>query len=430
VSSGAPGRSRAPRWLHPVAWWVWALGLAAAALRTTNPLLLVLIGGVAAYVVAARRPDAPFARSFGAFLRLALVVVVIRVAFQVLFGMRLPGTTLFTLPSVTLPGWAAGVSLGGPVTSEALVAAITQGLRLGVLIVCFGAASSLASPYRLLRAMPAVLYEAGVAVSVAVAFAPQAVVAAGRVREAQRLRGRPARGLRGLRGLALPVLEGALERSVALAASMDARGYGRRADASPSTRRLTVVMTVVGLLVVAVGTYGLLDGSSPRGLGLPLLAAGCVVLAAALFAGGRRSHRTRYRPDPWRWPETTTAASGVVALVGFVLAARAGVLLDPPVDPLTWPTLPLVPAVAVLVAALPSVVAPPPPLALPAAPGPLPAVAADRAPVATRPPVAPAPAAPEVVAPAAPEVVAPAAPEVVAPAAPEVVAPAAPEVVA
>ncbi len=31
------------RWLHPGAWWVWALGLAAAASRTTNPLLLCLL---------------------------------------------------------------------------------------------------------------------------------------------------------------------------------------------------------------------------------------------------------------------------------------------------------------------------------------------------------------------------------------------------
>lgn len=368
MSTRPPGRHRAPRWLHPVAWWVWALGLAAAALRTTNPLLLLLIGAVVANVVAARRPEAPWARSFGAFLRLAVVVVVIRVVFQALFGMRLPGTTLFTLPGVTLPEWAAGVSLGGPVTGEALAAALFQGLRLGVLIICFGAASSLASPSRLLRAMPAVLYEAGVAVSVAVAFAPQAVVAAGRVREAQRLRGRPTRGLRGLRGLALPVLEGALERSVSLAASMDARGYGRRADVAPSVRRLTVAMTVTGMLVVAVGSYGLLDGSSPRGLGLPVLAAGCVVLAAALLAGGRRSHRTRYRPDPWRWPESATAASGLLALVGMLAAARTGVVLDPPVDPLAWPALPLVPAAAVLVAALPSLVAPPPPQALPAGP--------------------------------------------------------------
>ena len=53
------GAGALPRWLHPGAWWAWALGLAAAASRTTNPLLLLLIIAVAAFVVSARKPDAP-----------------------------------------------------------------------------------------------------------------------------------------------------------------------------------------------------------------------------------------------------------------------------------------------------------------------------------------------------------------------------------
>ena len=35
-----PALERLPRELHPVAWWIWALGMATAATRTTNPLLL------------------------------------------------------------------------------------------------------------------------------------------------------------------------------------------------------------------------------------------------------------------------------------------------------------------------------------------------------------------------------------------------------
>ena len=48
------GTARLPRDLHPVAWWGWALGLAAAASFTTNPVLLLLIVGVAATAVALR----------------------------------------------------------------------------------------------------------------------------------------------------------------------------------------------------------------------------------------------------------------------------------------------------------------------------------------------------------------------------------------
>ncbi|MSW46413.1 MAG: energy-coupling factor transporter transmembrane protein EcfT, partial [Actinobacteria bacterium] len=53
--------------LHPGAWWLWAIALAATALRTTDPLLLGLIAVVVAFVVSARRTDAPWARSFGSF---------------------------------------------------------------------------------------------------------------------------------------------------------------------------------------------------------------------------------------------------------------------------------------------------------------------------------------------------------------------------
>lgn len=145
----------APRWLHPGAWWIWALGLGAAATRTTNPLLLGLIVAVATLVVSARRPQAQWAGAFGVFVRIALVVIVIRVVFAMLFGVRIGATELFALPTVGLPEWMAGVTLGGPVTAEMLYIAVIQGAQLATLLICVGAANSLASPVRLLKALPA-----------------------------------------------------------------------------------------------------------------------------------------------------------------------------------------------------------------------------------------------------------------------------------
>ncbi|MDQ1679327.1 MAG: energy-coupling factor transport system permease protein, partial [Frankiaceae bacterium] len=256
-----------PRSLHPIAWWVWALALGATALRTTNPILLGLLVASAWFVVAARRPSAPWARSFGSFVKLGIAVILVRITLQMLFGARLPGRELFTIPSVDLPDWAAGVTLGGPVTAEAVVGAFNEGLQLAVLLTCVGAANSLASPYRLLRSMPAILYELGVAVTVALSFAPQATLSAQRVREARRLRGRPSRGLAGLRGMAVPVLEIALERSLELAASMDSRGYGRRPPITDRQRRLAQMATLLGATAATIGVYGVLDGAAPGGVG-------------------------------------------------------------------------------------------------------------------------------------------------------------------
>ena len=348
-----------PRLLHPIAWWLWALAMGAAALRTTDPLLLGLLAATAWIVVAARRPTAPWARSFGSFVKLGVAVILVRIVLEMLFGVRLPGHQLFSIPAIDLPDWAAGVTLGGPVTTESLVAAFDEGLQLAVLLACVGAANSLASPYRLLRSMPAVLYELGVAVSVALSFAPQATLSAQQVREARRLRGRPSRGLAGLRGMAVPVLEIALERSLELAASMDSRGYGRRPPIADRQHQLAQAATLFGAIAVTIGTYGVLDGAAPGGVGYPMLAIGAVLLLASFAYAGSKSARTRYRPDPWRAPEWAVVASGVAALATLVIAASRGVAgLHPAFSPLTIPELPLLPTMGILAGALPAFLSP------------------------------------------------------------------------
>ncbi|MFI2377482.1 energy-coupling factor transporter transmembrane component T [Streptomyces sp. NPDC018964] len=347
--------------LHPGAWWLWALSLGTAATRTTNPLLLTLLLTVSAYVVAARRPHTPWSRSYGAFLKLALAVVLVRLAFAVLLGSPIPGThVLVHLPEVPLPHWAQGIRLGGKVTAEALAFALYDALRLATLLICVGAANALANPSRLLKSLPGALYELGVAVVVALTFAPHLVADVQRLRAARRLRGRPDSGVRGLLQVGLPVLEGALERSVALAAAMDARGYGRTARVPPAVRRTTAALTLGGLLGVCAGTYGLLTAEGGA-YGLPVLLAGVAAALAGLWLGGRRTLRTRYRPDPWDVRAWLVTASGVAVAALLTLAAsRDPAALHPGVVPLVAPTLPLWPAAAVLIGLLPAFIAPAP----------------------------------------------------------------------
>ena len=347
--------------LHAGAWWLWALGLAVAASRTTNPLLLGLIVGVAGYVVAARRTDAPWARSYGAFVKLGLVVIAIRVLFSVVLGSPIPGThTLLTLPEVPLPDWAKGIRVGGRVSAEQLVFALYDGAKLATLLICVGAANALANPARLLKSLPGALYEAGVAVVVAMTFAPNMVADVVRLRTARRLRGRPTGGIKALVQIGLPVLEGALERSVAVAASMDARGYGRTAQVPPAVRHTTTALTLGGLLGVCVGSYGLLDPTS-LAYGVPLLVTGLAAAASGLWLGGRRSVRTRYRPDHWGPRAWLVAGSGAaVAALMIRASVYAPEALHPGVVPLTAPTLPLWPAASILIGLLPAFVAPVP----------------------------------------------------------------------
>ncbi|MFE6621319.1 energy-coupling factor transporter transmembrane component T [Streptomyces sp. NPDC057740] len=345
--------------VHPGAWWVWALSLGVAASRTTNPLLLALLIATSAYVVATCRSNAPWARSYAAFVKLGLSVLAIRVFFAVALGSPIPGThTVVTLPEVPLPDWAQGIRLGGTVTAEALVFALYDGLKLATLLICVGAANALANPARLLKSLPGALYEMGVAVVVALTFAPNLIADVQRLRAARRLRGRPDRGVRGLLQVGLPVLEGALERSVALAAAMDARGYGRTAQVPAAVRRTTTALTLGGLLGVCAGTYGLLTAQGAT-YGLPVLLAGLAAALAGLWLGGRRTPRTRYRPDPWGARAWLITTSGItVAALLTLSASRDPASLHPGVVPLTTPTLPLWPAAAVLLGLLPALLTP------------------------------------------------------------------------
>ncbi|NEB02602.1 energy-coupling factor transporter transmembrane component T [Streptomyces sp. SID13726] len=347
--------------LHPGAWWLWSLSLGTAATRTTNPLLLALLIAVSAYVVATCRHPTPWSRSYSAFVRLALAVLLIRLLFAITLGSPVPGThTVVTLPELPLPDWAQGIRLGGRVTAESLVFALYDGLKLATLLICVGAANALANPHRLLKSLPGALYELGVAVVVALTFAPHLIADVQRLRAARRLRGRPDSGVRGLFQVGLPVLEGALERSVALAASMDARGYGRTAQVPDRVRRTTTALTLGGLLGVCAGTYGLLTAEGGT-YGMPVLLAGLAAALAGLRLGGRRTPRTRYRPDRWTPRSVLVAVSGAaVAAAMFVAGAADPAALHPGVVPLVAPTLPLWPGAAILLGLLPAFLAPAP----------------------------------------------------------------------
>src|SRR6185312_5529811 len=271
-----------------------------------------------------------------------------RLLFRVVFGGGGGTHVLLDLPQIPLPAWAAGIRLFGPVAAEELLGGLYDGLRLAAMLICLGAANALANPKRLLKLVPAALYEAGTAVIVALSVAPQLAESVLRVRRARRLRGGAGKGVRALRAILLPVLADALDRSLTLAAAMDSRGYAR-AGATP--RRVPGLLMVAGLIGVCVGVYGLLDATTPRALATPMLFGGALMAVVGMLLGGRRIRRTRYRPDRWGANETVTALCGVAtgALL-FVTVSLDPANLYPSLSPLAWPTLAPLPALAIVVA--------------------------------------------------------------------------------
>lgn len=351
---------------HPWAWWGWALGVAAAVSVGTNPLVTLLIAFAVTTVVLLRRTDDPWARSVGAYFALAGFVLIMRLAFTAVLGGSVGPTVLFTLPEVPLPEWAAGIRLGGAVTAEPLAYAAYDSLRLGVMLLCLGAANALANPRRALRAVPAALYEASVAIVIALSVAPQLVESAGRIRRAQRLRGGAGTGLGAVTAVAIPVLADAIDRSLALAAGMEARGFGRTRSAARPSSAGTLGLVAAAMLATFGGFWLLAGGSaSARAVGASCIAVGAFGVAVGLRAAGRRLRVTRYRPDRWTVRDSALVAVGiaagaVAAVASSPLFPRSAAMLNPSTDPLTWPSLGLAAAPLVLGALAPLLLTAPP----------------------------------------------------------------------
>lgn len=354
-----------PRDLHPLAWWLWALCMAVAASRTTNPWLLALIIAVVCHVVVSRKADAPWAKAFRLYLYLAVAIVILRVAFRVLFGGAIGTTVLVHLPGLDLPHWAAGIQILGDITAENLLIGAYDGLRLATMLVCLGAANALANPKRLLKSMPSALYEVGTAVTVAISVFPQLAESVVRVRRARRLRGDAGGRMHGLRSVIVPVLADALDRSMHLAAAMDARGYGRRARADARAAAISGTLMLAGLIGICIGVYISLDATAPVTVTVPVLLIGCAAAGAGFLLAGRRVECSRYRPDPWRLAEAVTGVSGLATAAlmiagGAVASTGAGDVLHPSVIPLMWPQVSWMLFIGILAGILPSFLTPAP----------------------------------------------------------------------
>jgi energy-coupling factor transport system permease protein len=290
------------------------------------------------------------------------MIITIRVLFQLVFGAGLGTTELFELPGVSFPDWMSGLRLGGSVTLEALLGAFYDGLRLATIAIVVGAANSLASPTRLLKAVPTALYELGVSIVVALTFVPQLTIDAGRIREMRRLRGRNTKGLRGFASLGLPVLAGALDRSIVLAESMDSRGYGRHQKETAMGRRLSIGLVLASLSLALIGVYSLLTAGMSAVIAMTILFIGLLMGGVTLWRAGRTRIRTVYRPDVWASPEWLVSVAGVAVLGIFLLVripSDQALVLAPLLN--TWPTLPLWGLLAFGIACTPAITSPHPP---------------------------------------------------------------------
>jgi energy-coupling factor transport system permease protein len=316
------------------AWLAWALTVLLAASYSRNPLYGVLLLLVTVWVHAACRtkkaPATPLAP-----LRFALVSVPLAALFNALAS-HVGTTILFALPD-----WLP--LMGGAVTLEALVFGAINGLNLAVIFSGFAAFNRALSTRQLLQLTPRAFHESGVVLSIALTFVPQTLQSLRRIREAQAVRGHRMRGVRDWIPIFTPLLVSALERALALAESMVARGYATVATQSPLRTQLSLAL---GLLTLLGGWLAYVFAPVARSLAIAALALGVALLGIALWLTGRSVQHTRYRPQRWRVRDTLMVVGCLPLLILSLI--QGGAITYSPYPTISWPTFDIIIGLSIL----------------------------------------------------------------------------------
>jgi energy-coupling factor transport system permease protein len=293
------------------AWLVWMMAALAVAMLATNPLYLVIVLLCAALV----RANLGTGDLLPAW-RFGLTVVAFSTFYNALLT-HLGDTVLFTLPRA-LP------LVGGPITLEAIAFGASRGLALWALFAVFAVFNDVLSPYELVRLTPRFLREAGLVISITLAFVPQTVRSFRQVREAQAIRGHQLGGVRDLTALVVPLLADSLEKAVQLAEAMEARGYGQKSLISNPKSQIS---NLKSQMLMAGGLSGLLMGWLVEaywrnGAGWAIVGASVIAMVLGVRALAAHMPRmTRYKPQAWSARDGALVVLSLAPLFAVALVA-------------------------------------------------------------------------------------------------------------
>ena len=250
----------------------WSLASLVVVMAVSNPVYRALVVLAALNVIVAGRREGvkrgPLLLTLGVALALATA-----------FNTVLSHSGAHVL--ARFPDWIP--VFGGPLTAEGMVYGVGVGLGIAAAVLVVAPLSLCLEPDQLVSALPALLHRTGAALGAAFNLLPAMVRSVTAIAEAQRLRGLPV-GLRGVRWVLLPATLTALDDSLQLAESMEARAYGsgpRTSFAeSPWRRRdgfIAVLSVAAAGLFVALHSGGLVSDWYPY----PTLTAPAVNAAGA-----------------------------------------------------------------------------------------------------------------------------------------------------
>jgi energy-coupling factor transport system permease protein len=328
---------------HANTWLVWAIAATASLQIAPSPVYVALVIAIATLVVSVYGLDSPYARAYPVLVGVAVVFAALRVALTALTTHGGPDV-LFRLPSFTMPDWLGGFTVGSTIEAPIVAQAAHEGFVIVGVVAVFAAFNAVVSHHELVQSLPRAFHELGLVVAVGVAFVPTTITAIHDVREADRMRtgGRPVRRGRLVRQI-VPVLENGLERAITLAESMDSRGFAR--GETSSAERAAAWCGAAGLLALGAAFVALVAGESD--IAVALVVGGSAAVVVAMVTASRGSRRIRYRPRRLTAGDLWCMAGVCAAPVALtVLSITGDDSLTWAASPLRWPTLSILPVLA------------------------------------------------------------------------------------
>lgn len=332
------------------AWLIWIAGTSVPALLTLNPWYQLILIAIVVMIWTGQpvTSENGFLRS-GLLLRIALISLIFSAAFNMLV-IHYGYTILVHLPE-SLP------IIGGIITLEALIYGLLNALRLISILFAFALFSRSINYADLMRLAPSALFELGLMLSIGFTLVPFTIRSFNEIREAQALRGHRSRGVRDLIPLFTPLVISGMEHALALAESMEARGYG----GVTLTRRVWMgqglaVISLIGLLIVlAIQVFAPLR--APVLILLLIGVGGLMVMALRQLSAA--SGRTRLRHGHWGSAETMVAVGAMIPVVVLILSDHWLLAYDPyHLSSAGWPPFNPWIGLALLGLALPGLVIP------------------------------------------------------------------------
>jgi|GEM_PF-476866 len=312
------------------AWLLWGAAASLPLLTGRHPVVLLelLIIVVVVRQVCVHRRGAV---GWSWLLRLAALAVPIGVIFNVM-TVHAGDQVIFRIPEA-IP------LIGGPVTWNACVYGVLSGLTIVALIAVGTTIAAVIEWSALIRLLPARAGNLAVAGSVAWSFLPRLATSWREIRESQSARGHQWSGVRDFVPLIVPLLAGGLDRSIATAESLEARGFG--VLSTGNQMRLPASLSMIAALTAAVaGLYLFATGNSLQAAAL-IPACGAMALIAVRLGRSRSMIQpTHYRRATWSARDTAASAGAVIALLatGVALQAAPESLRYEPYPEITVPT--------------------------------------------------------------------------------------------